>query len=342
MKLSHTTLLAILATFTAAQSLPSEIQASNSFELTKRQEESITDLINTINEFKVKRNDFQDSNELAKREYQIVTEVLAAVNNSQLAPAVLQYFVTNPTFQPIIINGVITVSKLGLIPLETVLQVVTESNLATNVIHDLISDCSLYVDLFNIAKPIIADMVDKIKDAILSGVTSLITRDDKGALNEFVFDDAAMEKRDTEDVVVNLLESLYSSGLATSVVKSILTDTSYIPFAINLVKAMLANNLINLSSLLNALKQSGLAEQLFQSLVNMSTVQTVITNSFAAFAGTCSGTTPSGTGSGSGTGAGTGTGTTITGSTVTGSTGNAGNGNVVCRKVRRRRRRDLY
>ena len=63
-----------------------------------------------------------------------------------------------------------------------------------------------------------------------------------------------------------MLDSLYKSGLATSVVKDILTNSDYIPFATDLIKAMIANNLIDLGNIVDAVKQSGLVTQLFQNL----------------------------------------------------------------------------
>ena len=86
-----------------------------------------------------------------------------------------------------------------------------------------------------------------------------------------------------------MLDSLYKSGLATSVVKDILTNSDYIPFATDLIKAMIANNLIDLGNIVDAVKQSGLVTQLFQKLVNFGTVQTVAETAFAAYAGECQG-----------------------------------------------------
>ncbi|CAD1810054.1 hypothetical protein FOB58_002635 [Candida parapsilosis] len=277
--------------------------------------------------------------EIIKRDYAIVTDVLTAINQSQLAPKILEYFVTNETFEPIIVNVLIAVMKSGLISLESVLNALVSSNLAVNVINDLISDCSLYAELFNAAAEVISNLAEKVEEKISEGVSSLITRDvNDNSLEAFI---ANVDKRDLDDVVNNLLDSLYKSGLATSVVKDVLTNSAYIPFATDLIKAMLANNLIDLGSIISALKQSGLITQLFQEFFKWDTLQTVAETAFAALAGECSGSSSGGSGGtstpstgngGSGTGSGSGS--------VTSNVGSAD----PCKKRRRvrRRRRSNY
>ncbi|KAL6453469.1 OPS4 Opaque-phase-specific protein OP4 [Candida maltosa Xu316] len=360
MKLSSTTALAILATATAVSAAPSHVQendhlpyqASNSHKrdeeqqfsnkLNKREEQELTELVQYINNYKARR-DAIDA-EIMKRDYAIVTDVLSAINQSQLAPKILDYLVTNQTFQPIIVNVLVSVMKSGLISLQAVLDALVSSNLAVNVINDLIGDCTLYVDLFNIAKSVISDLATKVKD-LISGVG----RDELGEdpLAPYV---VTLERRlDLDSVVDNLLDSLYKSGLATSVVKDILTNSDYIPFAINLIKSMLANNLIDIGSIISALKQSGLIGQLFSDLLNFGTLQTVAVNAFAAFAGTCQGSTSGGisAGTGSGSGSSSGTSTITTGGSSSGSSSSSSGGSAAVgpckRRVRRRRRRrDLY
>lgn len=267
--------------------------------------------------------------EFEKRDYQIVTDVLAAINQTQLAPQILKFLATDSRLQPIVINGIIAVIKSGLINLPALFDALDESNLVGNVIEDLISDCSLYVELFNAAKGVISNLANIVKDKIASGISSLTSKREVAPYHY----DMLNEKRDLNDVVVNLLDSLYQSGLASSVVKSVLTDSSYIPFAVNLIKAVLANNALNLGSLVDALKESGLAVDLLKQILTVNTFQTVVTNAFAAFAGTCAGSSAPSTGGSSSSGSGSsgsGSGSSSGGTTVS---------SPCKRKVRRRRRR---
>lgn len=354
MKVSTSTTLAILATSTAASAVPGRVldlpERQYSVKgLSKRDDKSLTELAQYINNYKAKREAIDE--ELMKRDYAIVTDVLTAINQTQLAPKVLDYFVSNPIFQTIIVQVFVAVMKSGVISLEAVLEALTRSNLAVNVINDLISDCSLYVQLFDVAKGVISNLADKVKELISDGVSSLIGRDEEeDPLAAYVID---LEKKvDLDTVVDNLLDSLYKSGLATSVVKDILTNSDYIPFAVQLIVSMLANHLVDVSNILSALKDSGLAVQLFQRLLNFLTLQTVASTAFAAFAGKCqdyqgptsssSGTTTASTGGLLTGSSGSSSGSVSSGSDSTSGTGNTGASvaGPCKRRVRRRRRRN--
>ena len=182
MKVSTSTTLAILATSTAASAVPGRVldlpERQYSVKgLSKRDDKSLTELAQYINNYKAKREAIDE--ELMKRDYAIVTDVLTAINQTQLAPKVLDYFVSNPIFQTIIVQVFVAVMKSGVISLEAVLEALTRSNLAVNVINDLISDCSLYVQLFDAAKGVISNLADKVKELISDGVSSLIGRDEE-------------------------------------------------------------------------------------------------------------------------------------------------------------------
>ncbi|KAI5953415.1 hypothetical protein KGF54_002787 [Candida jiufengensis] len=347
MKLSATT-LALIAT--ASASIIEQQQETNNVVVARSDVEKILDtlpkfqkrdgepdlqaLVDHINNYKLKRDAIDI--EIIKRDYAIVTDVLTAINQTQLAPKILDYFVSSPTFKPIIIDVLITVMKSGIISLQALLDALVSSNLAVNLINDLISDCDLYVELFNIAKEVIADLANTVKNLISEGVSSLITRDENDdSLSSYIIN----EKRDFDlgGVVDNLLDSLYKSGLATSVVKDVLTNSNYLSFAVDLIKAMLANNLIDIRSIITALTQSGLISQLFKELLNFNTLGTVAETAFAAFAGQCSGGTTPTTG---GTTIPTTAAGSITTQNVSGSGSGSGSGSVgPCKKRRRVRRR---
>lgn len=366
MKLSATT-LAILATATAAsieqlqhQQHPNggntqlvardEVDQALGSSLAKTKfqkkdgEPDLAALVAHINGYKAKRDAIDM--EIMKRDYAIVTDVLTAINQTQLAPKILDYFVSSPTFEPIVVNVLISVMKSGLISLQAVLDALVSSNLAVNVINDLISDCDLYVDLFNAAEEIISDLASKVKELISEGVSTLISRDENdNSLAAFVVTEKRLDF-DIDSVVDNLLDSLYQSGLASSVVKDVLTNSAYLSFAEDLLKAMLANNLIDIPSIISALKESGLITQLFQELLNFGTLSTVAETAFAAFAGQCSGSSAGGTSTPSTSGSSSsGSSGSISSSSAGSGSGSTSNNDAVgpCKKRRRvRRRRSNY
>lgn len=277
------------------------------------------------------------ASEIEKREYQIVTDVLAAVKNTELAPEVINYFATNEFFAPIVVSAVVGLLKSGFINWAAVFDALDRSNLVGQVVNQLISDCSLYVELFNIAKGYIAQLLPTVKELIQKGISSLTQRE----LEEMPVL-PSIEQRDFSDVVVNLMDSLAKSGLAAQVVRDILTDLSYLPFAGALISAVIASSALPLDDIVAALKQSSFVGNLLEQILTVDTFKTLVTNAFAAYAGTCAsgGATappPSSGGSGGsiwdGIGGGSGT--------STGSTG----GQVIsdpCKKRRRRRRSYNY
>ena len=118
MKVSTSTTLAILATSTAASAVPGRVldlpERQYSVKgLSKRDDKSLTELAQYINNYKAKREAIDE--ELMKRDYAIVTDVLTAINQTQLAPKVLDYFVSNPIFQTIIVQVFVAVMKSGVI-----------------------------------------------------------------------------------------------------------------------------------------------------------------------------------------------------------------------------------
>ena len=146
-------------------------------------------------------------------------------------------------------------------------------------------------------------------------------------------------------LLLNLLDSLGESGLASSVVKSIATDPSYLPFAIDLVKEVMASGALSVSQLISAVKGSNLVGNLLEQILTVDTFKTVATNAFAAFFGDCPGATSvislvdgatstsssgsSGSDSNSGSGSGSGS--------SSGSTSGKGTTANPCKKKRRRR-----
>jgi len=351
MKLSTTTVASLTTLAVAVNAAPA---ATNDAQLAIR-ELNLDNALAELNELKSKREGYES--EIAKREYKIVTDVLTAIKNTNLAPEILQYFGEAKSLQPVVVTVVVGLLKSDLINYTTVFQILDKSNLIGTVVTQLISDCSLYVDLFNIAKQYIADLIPVVQSKLSEGLSSLGLRDNLYQARETTQE---LERRDVQDIVVNLMESLANSGLAAQVVKTILTDPDYIPFAIELVTGIIASDALPVSEIVDAIKNTSLVPDLLKQILTFNTFDTVITNAFAAFAGKCaadSGYTGS-TGSSSG-GSFSGflgdliddlfgsSGSTSTGSTGSGSGSGSGSkgtsgGTTVITNPCKRRRRSYY
>lgn len=354
MKFSNTYLTAILAASIVTEAAPAKVESSNTNELQVAKRITLDELIAKLDALAASKSKRDEaSTDLEKKEYEIVTEVLSYLNDTNLAPKVIKYLATNKTLEPITISTIVAVIKSGLLNLNTLLDALVQSGLVNKVIEDVISDCSLYAKLFSLAKTIIGDLADKVEEKLSSKSKREVDLDSAHAQlvakrKLDLIEDLDIEKRDSEEVLVNLLESLGNSGLASSVVKSILTDSSYIPFAIDLVGAVLASGSLNISKLISAVKSSGLIGSLFRQIFSLNTLQTVATNAFAAFEGDCGSTSGSSGSSGSGSGSSSsgsligdllGGGDKGSSGTTTTSTVGSGSGSNPCKKRRRRRRR---
>jgi uncharacterized protein (UPF0297 family) len=353
MKLSTTTVASLTTLAVAVNAAPA---ATNDAQLAIR-ELNLDSALAELNELKAKREGYES--EISKREYKIVTDVLTAIKNTNLAPEILQYFGEAKSLQPVVVSVVVGLLKSDLINYTTVFQILDKSNLIGTVITQLISDCSLYVDLFNIAKSYISDLIPIVQSKLSDGLSSLGLRDNLYQVRET----EELEKRDVQDIVVNLMESLGNSGLAAQVVKTILTDPGYIPFAVELVTGIIAADALPVSEIVDAIKNTSLVSDLLKQILTFQTFDTVVTNAFAAFAGTCAadsgytgstGSSSSGSLSGLfggllddlfGSSGSTSTGSTGSGSGSSGSSGNSGSssgGTTVITNPCKRRRRSYY
>lgn len=117
-------------------------------------------------------------------------------------------------------------------------------------------------------------------------VEELNARDDSSS------EDSAIAKRDLLDTVYSeiilligsdgnielITESLVKSGLANSLVYEALTNENFVDFDVNLVKYLVDENIITLSSLLSATSQSGLITSLVGDIIGNSTYEQLVIN----------------------------------------------------------------
>lgn len=333
MKYSKVTATLLLAMMANVNALPASLSDTKRTSLTPAQEEQINDLILQLNSHNAKRALITDSVELQSREYAIVTQILAAINSTNLAPQIIQGLVDNKNLQPIVTQAAILIIKSGLISLDTLFTALVDSGLATTVIQSLISDCTFYQDIFKLALLEISNLVQKIKDK-LAGKTVNLKRFDE---QDSTFDIKEPEKRyDPDGVVNNLLESLAQSGLASSVVRALIVDPQFLQYGASLLKQLFQQNLINFGNLISAIADSGLVTSLAKEFFNVPTLKTVVFNALAAAFNQCGGSTISGSPTGLVTQ--TLTTTVLPSFTATGTTLPTGK----CQKRRRKRRSYNY
>ncbi|CAH2353290.1 hypothetical protein CLIB1423_10S01618 [[Candida] railenensis] len=285
MKLSTSVSAAIVvALATQVAAAPATVSEQG---LSKREIHSGEVLIANINEFAAKR-DLMTYEELEARDYAIVTEILSYISTTGLAPKIISGLVTDPTLGPIVTKAVVAIVKSGLVNLTTLLEALDQSGLAAGVIQDLISDCSFYQEIFQLAESYISNFISTLlgkvglkKKDLLALPTPTQEQLERRAIPSSTLD--------PDGIVIQLLESLKESGLATSVVKSLITDKGFISWGADLIKQLFSSGAITLGELVTALEDSGIVVDLFKQFFTIDTLKTVAVNALAAAFGNCGG-----------------------------------------------------
>lgn len=289
MKISNAVFTAILLNSVAIEAAPTNLDASSNNAnavLLKREdlERAIMDLEDLLL-MREKRQLLEG--ELAAREYTIVTNVLEAIKDTKLAPVVLKYFTSNVVLQTAAVQGILLVIKSNLINAATLLKYLVQSGLVTSVINDIIADCSFFEQVLQMVKSNLGKIIKRDTPYTHEEGLELLRRD--GLIEETIFDNSEnLNKRDIDDVIINVLESLAQSGLATQVVEAALTDPQFFRFGALLMGVLYAKGLLKLQSLLSAVSQSGLLPALLEDLLKWNTLKTIATTAVSAFQGKCS------------------------------------------------------
>ena len=291
MKLSIATSALVLTYLATVNAAPSEYNGA--YTISKREVDHANGIIANIESLKVKR-DTLSLVEISTRESQIVTDVLTAINNTNLAPGIIKYFIDDPTLSKIATNAIVALVKSGIVNLNTLLKALNDSGLAAQVVTDLINDCAFYAEIFKIALSVIGDLVGKVfgKRELEEQMAELqaIGQQDlaKRATTTAAPSDGGFN---LEAIITSLMESLKNSGLASSVVKALVVDDKFYTFGADLIKQLFQSDAITVPELVTALLQSGLIPSLIKEFLNFGTLRTVIVNALKAAAGKCDAST---------------------------------------------------
>ncbi|KAL6450317.1 LOW QUALITY PROTEIN: OPS4 Opaque-phase-specific protein OP4 [Candida maltosa Xu316] len=324
MKLNIATATLILASISSIAAAPASGTQTRVTELTVREVESINHALANLQHYNAKR-DLMTSDELLKRESQIVTDVLTAIKDTNLAPGIITYIINDPTLSGIATNVIVAAIKSGVINLDTLLKSLNDS--AVDVIQDLINDCAFYQEIYKLVLQQLANLPNLI-GSILGLNANTVSAKVASAKRELMADPtpAPIYTRDTQDILTSLMESLKSSGLANQVVEALVVDDQFYTWGANLIEQLFDQKAITLGDVISALLDSGLIPSLIKAFLNIDTLKTVIVNALAAAFGNCATVTPTTTFVTSPTAS-----TTISIPSLTGS------GTVTCKKRKKRR-----
>ncbi|KAG7661756.1 uncharacterized protein J8A68_004704 [[Candida] subhashii] len=276
--------------FAAITSVFAEAITPSPISLAPREEEAVRNAIASLDHYTLYlKRDEMDPAELAKRENAIVTEVLTAVNNTQLAPGVLLYFIKDPTLSKIAINVIVYSIKNDLINFNTLLKALNDSGLAVDVIQSVISNCQFYREIYKLVLEELANL-----PSIIAGMLHLSSTKVSTAMakREIMVPSAPVPiyTRDTQDLVTSLMESLKNSGLANQVVNALIVEDQFYTFGADLIQQLIQEDALDYKVLLQALLQSGLIESIFKEFLKIDTLKTIMVNALAAAFNKCQST----------------------------------------------------
>lgn len=285
MKFSTSSAALVLAIAASVSAYP----AATETQLSKRDASIIQGYIYNIQEYNDKRDLFT-ADEKVKRESQIVTDVLTAIKDTDLAATIIADLVTDPTFGPITSNTITALIKSGAINIETLLQALNDSGLAVSVIQDLINDCDFYAEIYALALQFIESLPSKISAALGKSKRELeAIQLEARSQSVTLVARASLSSSSTEQILTSLLESLKDSGLANQVVEELVTNQGFLQWGADLVKQLFQQKAISIPELIQDVEESGLVPTLIKAFLNLQTFNTVITNALAAAFGKCDG-----------------------------------------------------
>lgn len=299
MKIDIATGTLILAAISQVAAAPAADGPAKVTSLTVRELTSVNNAIVTLEHYNAKR-DLMSAEELQKREVQIVTDVLAAIKDTNLAPAIIKYIIDDPTLSGIATDVIVWAMKSGIINLDTLLKSLNDSGLAVDVINDLIHDCQFYAQIYKIVLQQLANLPSLI--ASILGLNSNEVASSKAAtanVKRELIEAGAQSQvpvpilaRDTQEILTSLMESLKNSGLANQVVEALVVDDQFYTWGADLIKQLFDSGAITLSEVILALLDSGLIPSIIEAFLNIDTLKTVIVNALAAAFGNCQSVTP--------------------------------------------------
>ncbi|CUM51538.1 unnamed protein product [Debaryomyces tyrocola] len=164
MKLSQTTLFAILASSAFVSAAPAAVVAENSL-VTRGDANEILELLSELKQVNEKRDLVSESEsfELSKRADNLVTELVAALASSGVIADVWDTLTQDEALRSEILNIVKTTVKAALVQGPALLKAIWDSGLISKLFHDILNDSNLRSVLLKLAKSLFSSALNLLK-----------------------------------------------------------------------------------------------------------------------------------------------------------------------------------
>lgn len=244
MKLSHSTLLAILATSAVVSAAPSPVvsqQALGSGLVKKSDISDALSIIQELGELKGKRDQITDDEtqlfELSKRADSLVSQLLTALANSGIIGNVWTIITTDTQFQTVIKTVVKAAFQGALTYGPSLIKAIWSSGLLQSVFKTIFTNSSIKSVLLLVAKSIFGSGLNLLKaylakltggsttttTAVSTTTTAAVAAKREVAMDKFD-DNMYYDKRDLVSVAETVVSAIKSTGIVQSLVAKAVAD----------------------------------------------------------------------------------------------------------------------
>lgn len=297
MKLSQTTLFAILASSAFVSAAPAAVVAENSL-VTRGDANEILELLSELKQVNEKRDLVSESEsfELSKRADNLVTELVAALASSGVIADVWDTLTQDEALRSEILNIVKTTVKAALVQGPALLKAIWDSGLISKLFHDILNDSNLRSVLLKLAKSLFSSALNLLKayksgksgssatttaaaiavttdnsaatgssdsgsDVDVSGIPSP-SQYNSGAKRDFI-DGEFLDKRDVASIVTTVAKQVKDSGLVSSLIQKVMEDPEK---SITFLTSLLKKGFVLAEDLIGWAKSSGLLNEALEYL----------------------------------------------------------------------------
>ena len=164
MKLSQTTLFAILASSAFVSAAPAAVVAENSL-VTRGDANEILEILSSLKQVNEKRDLVSESEsfELSKRADGLVTELVAALASSGVIADVWDTLTQDETLKSEILNIVKTTVKAALVQGPALLKAISDSGLISKLFHDTLMPVTYVLFYLKVAKSLFSNALNLLK-----------------------------------------------------------------------------------------------------------------------------------------------------------------------------------
>lgn len=277
MKLSHTTLLAILASSALVSAAPTATYDHTSTINTMVKREDLNQVLEHLNELKtlrVKRDTIGDEDELAlmeldKRADSVLGNLISALANSGLLSDVFNTLTTNDELKSSILSIVKATIQAALVQGPTLIKAIWNSGLLQSVFSKILNDSDLRSALLAAGKALFSTALNLVQNFLgsktgssSSSTASAAAKRDIDPLSftvaekrEALVDGDMITERDLGDIVSFVIDQIQSSGLISNLILQIMSNPET---TINFLTSALKNGLVLVEDIYGWAKDNGL------------------------------------------------------------------------------------